>query len=89
MNETKKRLIDDDQLEEAVKYKNLVKDKEKEFLLKDKIEEFLSYYDSFEKKDYRLILLDNLKEVNLQPEYVSFLFTFSKSFLNFLHTLET
>ena len=72
LNQTKARLIDEDELEEAVKYKDLVKNKEKEQIPKQKFEEFLSYYDNAERKDYRLALLGELRAANVPNKYVDF-----------------
>ncbi len=70
LNQTKARLIDEDELEEAVRYKVLVKNKEKEQIPKQKFEEFLSYYDNPERKDYRLALLEELRAANVPNNYV-------------------
>ena len=38
---------------------------------KQKFEEFLTYYDTAERKDYRLVLLDELRAANVPTKYVN------------------
>ncbi len=70
LNETKTRLIEEEELEEAIRYRDLIKNKEKELVNKEILERFLSFYESEERRDYRLGLLEELRDAEVSNRYV-------------------